>query len=113
MHHYDEGRIGPEGLLFSLLCPRLPLLFCQMPCGRTVDGFSPWSATSRTTIHHPDQNATPVLSHRSPPRAAAAVLVKCPYPMPMRHRVRHHDQPTRHRIRHTGSTITTPEYGMY
>ncbi|CAB1428282.1 unnamed protein product [Pleuronectes platessa] len=28
---------------------------------------SPWSATSRTTIHHPDQNATPVLSHRPPP----------------------------------------------
>ncbi|CAB1429829.1 unnamed protein product [Pleuronectes platessa] len=28
---------------------------------------SPWSATIQTTIHHPDQNATPVLSHRPPP----------------------------------------------
>ncbi|CAB1416242.1 unnamed protein product [Pleuronectes platessa] len=38
-------------------------------------------------------------------------MVQCPYPMPTRHRVRHHhhDQSTRHRIRHTGSTTTTPE----
>ncbi|CAB1428721.1 unnamed protein product, partial [Pleuronectes platessa] len=49
---------------------------------------NPWSATSRTTIHHPDQNATPVTVHRHPPRPAA-VLVQCPYPMPTRHRVRH------------------------
>ncbi|CAB1454878.1 unnamed protein product [Pleuronectes platessa] len=61
---------------------------------------------SRPERHSSPQSA----SGRHPPLASVAVLVQCPYPMPTRHRVRHHhdDQPTRHRIRHTGSTTATP-----
>ncbi|CAB1452938.1 unnamed protein product [Pleuronectes platessa] len=64
---------------------------------------------SRPECHSSPQSPSPA-AHQDPPRAAAAVLVQCPYPMPTRHRVRHHhhDQPTQHRIRHTGSTTTTP-----
>ncbi|CAB1441565.1 unnamed protein product [Pleuronectes platessa] len=67
-------------------------------------------AGPRSTIQTRTPLQSSVTVHRHPARAAARVLVQCPYPMPTRHRVHHHhhDQPTRHRIRHTGSTTTTP-----
>ncbi|CAB1445709.1 unnamed protein product [Pleuronectes platessa] len=69
----------------------------------TVHGQQP-----RSTIQTRTPLQSSVTVHRHPPRAAAAGLVQCPYPMLTRHRVHHYDQPTRHRIRHTGSTTTTP-----
>ncbi|XP_062265341.1 phosphatidylinositol-3-phosphatase SAC1-A isoform X2 [Platichthys flesus] len=87
---FDEGK-HPEGQ------PQHDMP--SSPAAITVHGQQP--AGPRSTI----QTRTPLQSsltvHHHPPRAAAAVLVQCPYLMPTRHRVRHHDQPTRHRIRHT------------
>ncbi|CAB1436566.1 unnamed protein product [Pleuronectes platessa] len=78
------------------------------PVAITVHGQQP--AGPRSTIQTRTPLQSSVTVHCHPPQAAAAVLVQCPYPMPTRHRVRHHhhDQPTQHRIRHTGSTTTTP-----
>ncbi|CAB1446917.1 unnamed protein product [Pleuronectes platessa] len=80
------------------------------PAAITVHGQQP--AGPRSTIQtrrHSSPQSPSTAAHQDPPRAA--VLVRRPYPMLTRHRVRHqhHDQPASHRIRHTGSTTVTPD----